>query len=344
MFEREVAIYKALHEKQVQTNFITHGLAYDLEYQAKLPHIKIYPNRKGRSPERYESWLPFLHAIPLIQSDVIKTNQMNGADLALRAAKIYRKPLIARCGYLWSEFAEIEHGVDSPITKRAYEIEDKVFRAAKQIIVTTPMMQNSILRRLPETENKITVIPNFVETDRFAPMDISPEVDLLFIGRLHPQKNLENLVIAIQPLDVTLRIIGSGQNELKAKYEDMNGRVQWLGNLPNTELPAQINHAKIFILPSHYEGHPKTLIEAMSCGKAVIGGNSPGIKEVMQHGKTGWLCDTDSESIQSAVLHLLANPDLCAELGKNARHYALEHYALSKIVEMEYQVIQKAVF
>ncbi len=343
MLDREAALYHALQQKNVQTSFITHGLADDLPYAEQLSGIRVYCNRKGRSPERYESWLPFLHMRPLLQCDVIKTNQMNGADLALRAARLYHKPLIARCGYLWSEFADIEHGAESPLTQKAYAIEEKVFRAAHQIIVTTPMMQDSILKRLPEAASKIHVIPNFVDTDLFTPIAAPAEVDLLFIGRLHPQKNLENLLTAIQPLEVTLRIIGTGPlaQELKSKFGD--SRIEWMGNLPHAELPAHLSRARLFILPSFYEGHPKTLIEAMACGKAVIGGNSSGIREIIQHGKTGWLCDTDPESIRAAIQHLLQNPTLCAELGQNARQYALKNYALSAIADKEYTLLQRLI-
>ncbi|MBZ0306790.1 MAG: glycosyltransferase family 4 protein, partial [Anaerolineae bacterium] len=341
MLDRETALYHALQQKNVQTSFITHGLAADLQYTERLQGIRVYCNRKGRSPQRYESWLPFLHLRPLLTCDVIKTNQMNGAELALRAARLYHKPLIARCGYLWSEFAEIEHGVESPLTQKAYAIEEKVFCAATQIIVTTPMMRDSILKRLPEVVSKINVIPNFVDTNHFTPMPAPAEVDLLFIGRLHPQKNLENLLTAIQPLEITLRIIGTGPlaQDLKAKFGD--NHIEWIGNLPNSDLPHYINRARLFILPSLYEGHPKTLIEAMACGKAVIGGNSPGIREIIQHGKTGWLSDTDPESIRAAIQALLQNPDLCAELGQNARQYALKNYALPSIADKEYTILQQ---
>lgn len=344
MLDREVALYHALQERNVQTNFITHGLAYDLQYADRLKDIHIYCNRKGRSPERYESWLPFLHALPLLRSDVIKTNQMNGADLALRAARFYRKPLIARCGYLWSEFSEIEHGMGSPLAIKARRIEDDVFRAAHSIVVTTAMMRDSISKRLPEAASKLHVIPNFVETNRFVPMNLTAEVDLLFIGRLHPQKNLENLLAAIRPLEVTLRVIGSGplEHDLRARFSDLNGRVQWLGNLPNAELPAQINRARMFILPSHYEGHPKTLIEAMACGKATIGGRSPGIREIIQHEKNGWLCETHPDSIRAAIQHLVQHPELREVLGKNARQFAVENYALDPLAEREYRLLLKA--
>lgn len=98
----------------------------------------------------------------------------------------------------------------------------------------------------------------------------------------------------------------------------------------------------MFILPSHYEGHPKTLIEAMACGKATIGGRSPGIREIIQHEKNGWLCETDPDSIRAAIQHLVQHPELRDVLGKNARQFAVENYALDPLAEREYRLLLKA--
>jgi glycosyltransferase involved in cell wall biosynthesis len=78
----------------------------------------------------------------------------------------------------------------------------------------------------------------------------------------------------------------------------------------------------------------------MSCGATVIGADSPGIREIINHGKNGWLCGTGSESIRAAIIHLLNNPGLCSKLGKNARKYALEHFALDRILKMEEKVLK----
>ena len=60
----------------------------------------------------------------------------------------------------------------------------------------------------------------------------------------------------------------------------------------------------VFILPSYYEGHPKVLLEAMSCGLPCIGTNVRGIREDVEHMKTGYLCETDHNSIADGLFEL----------------------------------------
>lgn len=341
LLSREVALYQGLQQHGAKISFITHGLADDLSYP--LPNIAVYPNWKGRSPKRYEAWLPFLHAWPLMRSDVIKTNQMDGAELALRAARLYRKPLIARCGYLWSEFMSLEHGPDSPQTHHALEIEKAVFSAAQAIIVTTQEMADSIQERLPQT--RPYVIPNFVDTAVFAPQAARPDVDILFIGRLHPQKNLAALLEAIAPTAYTLRIIGEGPLEasLKSRFGTLNGRVEWHPRIPNSDLPYHLNRARIFVLPSDYEGHPKTLIEAMACGRPVLVADSSGIRERVHHGRDAWVVAGTSEALRTGLETLMSQSDLCDTLGKAARETAVANYSLMHAVEKEWAILERVI-
>ena len=97
----------------------------------------------------------------------------------------------------------------------------------------------------------------------------------------------------------------------------------------------------IFVLPSLYEGHPKTILEAMACGASVVGADSPGIRELIRHGKTGYLCGTDPQSIRVALEELLAHLTLRRELGSNARQYVVENYSLAKIGKMELTMLKE---
>src|SRR3546814_19405107 len=72
------------------------------------------------------------------------------------------------------------------------------------------------------------------------------------------------------------------------------------GNLPHQNLPEMIHAGRIFVLPSSYEGHPKTLLEAMACGAAVLCTDVPGIREVIEDGRTGLLCATTSAAQRDA--------------------------------------------
>jgi glycosyltransferase involved in cell wall biosynthesis len=119
--------------------------------------------------------------------------------------------------------------------------------------------------------------------------------------------------------------------------------VRFLGNQAHAKLPQHFNAAEVVVLPSLYEGHPKVLLEAMACGRPVIGTNVQGIREIIQHGKTGWLCNTDSDSIRTAIQELMRCPRLRAQLGHNARQYTLKHVSLDHIVDMELTLLRSVV-
>ena len=342
ILEREAALYRRLQEHGVKVAFVTYGDISDLEYADRLPGIRILCNRWKLTPSRYERWLPWLHAGWLWRSNVLKTNQTNGADIALRTARFWKKPLIARCGYMWSYFLARKYNQDDSLVCRTQDIEKNVFSSADKIVVTTKEMAEDISRRIPSTTDRMVIVPNYVDTDLFCPTDVQKiDGELVFVGRINPQKNVSALLEAIEELKVKLLIVGEGTlcQELKRKFSYLNGKVYWKGNVPHAELPGCLNRRLMFVLPSYYEGHPKVLIEAMACGLPVIGADSPGIRELIRHGETGWLCGTEAGSIREAIQHLLSHTELRRRLGDNARKFAVENFALGRTVEQEIKVL-----
>ncbi len=345
MLEREIAIYKRLLRRGFEVSFVTYGNEADLAYSDKMDGIRVLCNQTGLSPEVYENALCSLHRDSLESCHVIKTNQIYGADLALSASQVFKKPLVARCGYMWSQNAAREHGPNSEAAIHAREVEEKVFRGASRVVVTTPAMRDDVVQRIPDAASKLAVIPNYVDTDVFRPYsEVRDETALIFVGRIAPEKNLSALLEAIQPLQVRLVLIGEGKirPELQRRFASLNGRISWEGNVPNPELPGYLNRAGLFILPSFYEGHPKALIEAMACGLPVIGADSPGIRELIRHGETGYSCGCDPASIREAIQELLARPTMRARVGRNARQYVRENYSLDRIAELEVALLKEA--
>ena len=345
MLDREVSLYQRLQEHGVQVTFVTYGNASDLHYASRIPGIPILCNRWGLISKYYEYWLPVLHGWHLWRSDVYKSNQTNGADLALRTAQLFHKPLIARCGYLHSEFVERSCGVNSREARQARELEKRVFTSADQVVVTTPVMRNAVGERYTVAEERIQVIPNYVQTDLFYPYPNNHAADkrICFVGRLDEQKNLFSLLKAIKCLDVELVIVGSGTLDRRLREEVSLNKlpVDFMGNVPHHQLPEILNSAALFILPSHYEGHPKALLEAMACGLPVIGSNVSGIRELIRHGETGFLCGTSPEGIREAIQCVLANADLRNKMSHNARNFVMEHFQLERVVKTELTLLKE---
>ena len=341
MFPRETALYTRLVDRGIEVSFVTYGDRSDLSYSDWLPGINILCNRWRLPQSLYERWIPWLHRSELSRCTVIKTNQTDGADVALRAAKRWRKPLVARCGYLMSYSARRTYGPDSPELKRALDIEQLVYSSADVIVVTTQAMADDIIGRIDSARPRLTVIPNYVDTDLFAPeAGVEKDIDVVFVGRMSDEKNVDGLLKAVDVVGAGAVMIGDGDLRpgLEERFRHMADRVQWLGNIPNTDLPHYLNRAKVFAQPSFYEGHPKTVLEAMACGATVLGGDSPGIRESIRHGEDGWLCGTDSASIGNALTMLLGDADLRAKLGAKARQHILDTMSLDKVVETELQL------
>jgi glycosyltransferase involved in cell wall biosynthesis len=346
MFEREVSLYRRLQQAGVSVTFVTYGDKNDMDYQDRIPGIIICCNRWKLSEYWYGRLIPWLHRKALKSADLIKSNQMCGADLALAAARHWNKPFLARCGYMWSKNMALEFGRDSERALDSLAVEENVYRSADGITVTTNSMRAGILERFPGLERKIAVIPNFVDTSLFKPArhELSSRPLICFVGRLEQEKNLEALIEAVAGLDVELEIIGSGTlHDKLAAMSVGTPHIRLAGTVPNNRLPDHFHRSALFILPSLYEGHPKTLLEAMACGVPVIGSDVTGINEVITHGQNGLLCATDAASIRQAIKDLLADTALRERLGNNACRYVSEHFSLDRIVEMELQVYRHAI-
>ena len=338
--KREIALYLRMQEKGIKIAFVTYGGADDLMYANDIGGIEILCNKWNLPLHWYEFLLPVLHARVLRRAQIFKTNQTSGADLALRAAKIWRKPLVARCGFMLSVFAK--HRNISNEIELARSVEKDVFEKAWRVVVTTNAMKGYVEENYAVAADNVVVVPNYVMTDIFFPNETKTIPNrICYVGRLDEQKNLDSLVHACQGLDVELHLIGEGHLRAALKERAANVGVNLVlhGNLPHHELPEMIRQSSIFALVSFYEGHPKALLEAMSCGAAVLVANSPGIREQIVHGETGWLVEPDIDSIREGIQHLLANPALCAALGKNARKFIQENCSLDKVAEMEYSLL-----
>jgi glycosyltransferase involved in cell wall biosynthesis len=278
---------------------------------------------------------------------VVKTNQMQGADLALRAARRAGHAFVARCGYLPSNIATWRQGPDSPEAQRWFRLEARVLNAADRAVVTTPAMAGTLAFRYGVDPERIRVIPNFVDTDLFAPQ--GPELKrgdlVLYVGRLHDEKNLEPLLLAMEGLGAELHLVGEGplRPALEALVKERGLGVRFLGRVANQDLPALLRQATVFVLPSKGEHHPKALIEAMACGAAVLGSDAPGIREIIAHEKSGLLCGLAAEDIHQGLRRLLGDEPLRARLGLAARAQMVADFSFQRVLDLELCMLSEIV-
>lgn len=346
ILDREAALYRKLAEQGIRSHFITYGDVRDLRYADRLPGITVHCNRWCLPRRLYARWLLALHGHVLRRCHVYKSNQIDGASVALEAARRWHRPMIARCGFLWSETVECRDGFNVPEAIEARRVEREVFAGADRCVVTTPAMAARVATQVPEARGKIDVIPNYVDTRQFAPDPAKTShrpTDVLFVGRISEEKNVDLLCRAVGPLSVTVRLVGRSSAKSPAVSLPGQARIEFVGPRPHTKLPDEFRRAKVFVLPSRYEGHPKALLEAMACECAVVGTDVPGIREVIHDGENGLLCRADVASIRAAVERLLRDEALRRRLGKNARRAVVRNCSLKAVVTKECHLIQELI-
>lgn len=345
LLEREIAIYRRLIARNVEVTFITYGTRADLSLAAAVDGINIRCNSWNLSDSAYRRFLPILHASALARADVIKTNQIGGSDVACNAARFWRKPFVVRCGYLLSDYLAWQDGPEAVSTLQAIRNEDEIVQNACATIVSSEGAATELRRRASVAPQRLEIIPNYVDTQLFRPMaSYAADVDVLFVGRLAEQKNIVALLQAVESAGCSLRIIGSGplRNEIEAFRSRMGGRLEILEPVPHMQLAEMYNRCRIFVLPSHWEGHPKTLIEAMACGRAVVVSDIPAMREVVRDGQTGCIASLDPASLLAQIRRLLVDDALRSRLGIAARAFVEENYSLDQIADREYSVISTA--
>jgi len=179
-----------------------------------------------------------------------------------------------------------------------------------------------------------TVAPMPVATDLFEPGDSRDGARLLFVGRLNDQKGLEHLLYAMAAMKrpVKLDVVGDGPNraalENLGRQLGIEPRIRWHGQVPQSALPPLYQSAAAIVVPSVEEGLGLAAVEALLCETPVVAFDSGGLRDVIQHEKTGLLVKAgDRAALATTLDELLARDGRGTQLGRAGRLFALSAFA-----------------
>ena len=219
-------------------------------------------------------------------------------------------------------------------------------------VIVFSQLQAEVLIRLGVPADRLAVIPNGVDTDRWAPsrhggdavllqrvrQRLGSERTFLYMGRLATEKNVEALLRAwrlVSPQGCRLVIVGDGPLRSTLQNSFSESGILWWGYEAdlNTRI-ALMQCAEVFVLPSLVEGLSLALLEAMASGTACIATDAGADGEVLGGG-AGIVLSTQGVATQLRTLLpvLRDQPVLTAELGRRARQRALERYTLSRNID-----------
>lgn len=179
----------------------------------------------------------------------------------------------------------------------------RVLHQAAGVIAVSPNLAQEA-RAQGVAPDKIVVVPNGVDQERFTPQDRAAArrklgLDCqgplaLFVGRLVPGKGVDQALNALAALpQARLLVVGEGPQgpalEAQARRLGLEGRVIWAGAQPHAAIPDYLGACDVLVLPSMSEGEPNVILEALAAGRPVVASRVGNVAGMVGHGREGLL-------------------------------------------------------
>ncbi len=180
-----------------------------------------------------------------------------------------------------------------------------------------------------------------VDTTHFTPSPLPDETAFLCISRLIRDKGVGEYIDAAReihkkyPAARCLLVGPFDTNPSAIKPEELqtyidDGSVEYFGE--QSDILPYMEQCSVFVLPSYHEGTPKTVLEAMSCGRAVITTDAPGCRETVKHGENGILVPVkNTQALTEAMEKFILDPYRAVPMGMAGRRIAEEKYDVKKV-------------
>jgi glycosyltransferase involved in cell wall biosynthesis len=188
-----------------------------------------------------------------------------------------------------------------------------------------------------------------VDSESFHPMPNTGKEDFVVsVGELTPRKGFDFVVEGLGRISLDkrpkLRLVCNTVNSSEREYvEGLASQhavdLQVLTDLNTSELALQYNRALLCVYAPVLEPFGLVPLEAMACGTPVVGVREGGVAESVIHGHTGLLVERDPAQFAAAVQHLLSNPALASEYGRNGREHVLRNWTWDQsVVTLEHHL------
>jgi glycosyltransferase involved in cell wall biosynthesis len=207
-------------------------------------------------------------------------------------------------------------------------------------------------------EREIKVIHVGVDTTLFRPTEPKgkylPEgqFKILTVARLHKYKGIEYLIEAMRLLqempEAKLYILGKGSEEVNLKRRvkrfGLEKKVEFLREaIPNYEMPFLYNECDVYVQPSIIEPYGIAVLEAMACGKPVIGTKVGGMLDTVKEGETGLLVEPGNVEEIAERIMILKDENKRERMGIRARKWVVDNFEWMLIGKRYQEVIEELV-
>ncbi len=350
-------LLEAIAAKNIQVHVACPDMDHYTEEKAKLLQLgyvlhDIPMQRTGTNPVRDLGTLwTLLQLMRQIKPDTVLAYTIKPVIYGMLAASLAKVPnrfaLITGLGYAFqnvkagaqrSIFQRLVHGLYAQALKHAHKV---FFQNPDDLALFQKM------HLLNPAVPTVVVNGSGVNVAEFEVMPLpeglngQPKPSFLLIARLLADKGVREYAEAARQIkqhypEVEFHLVGwiddnptaILQTELDRWIAD--GRLQFWGKLSDVK-PA-IAASSIYVLPSYREGTPRTVLEAMAMGRAIITTDAPGCRETVVNGENGFLVPVKSvEALVQAMENFIQQPDLIQDMGQQSRAVAVNKYDVHRV-------------
>jgi len=261
-----------------------------------------------------------------------------GSSAATLLARRARKPVILSQHIGFVEYpSAILNGVERLAN---HTLGRAVLRGATHIVFCTSAAKTFVESLINEAGSKASLIPNGIDTDCFKPatmlereaarkdLNLLPGARVaLFVGRLVEKKGIDVLVELVQRLPSDLFLI-VGDGPLKTRIPANASNIAWLPELAPRRMADIYKAADVFLLPSHGEGLPLSVQEAMASGLPVIVSQDEQFASMLQNEGACLATERTAEAFHRSLKTLADDHHLSSRLSARARERAVREWSL----------------
>lgn len=221
-------------------------------------------------------------------------------------------------------------------------------RRSDGLTAVSEYLKDETVRSFGVEGDRIRVIPNFIDTERYRPglepchrATLAPggEKIVMHISNFRAVKRVEDVVEVFarirEKVPARLVMVGDGPERPRAQQRaeelGVSEHVLFLGK--HTSVHELLSCADLFLLPSESESFGLAALEAMSCGVPVVASRVGGLPEVVDHGEAGFLCELgDVQAMAEASLSVLSDDVRWKQVSAAARAIAVERFSAERVV------------
>ncbi|EIT86217.1 glycosyltransferase [Fictibacillus macauensis ZFHKF-1] len=323
-----------VHEHDVP-RIATHARAY------LQTHFGTAPDTIVKNASYLYVYYHYLKQQALNTYDIIHTQDLFAAFLLAELNKTMRKPLFfTPHGHFTRSRIAFNKMTENSLIHRYFSAIEHVGIAAAHKIITIASSFHPALRSDGARSEQLQTVHTGIDFPYVAPPPPSSSLTITFISRLAPRKGHETFIDALALCREHLQntavwIVGDGvmRRHLEAKVKALQlNQVTFFGR--REDVPELLAASDIYVLSTHNDNFPLSVIEAMFAGKPIVTTGCGGIPEMITHEETGLLVTSGhTQALSEALISLLSDASLRTRLGTNAAAFAQKHLTQANMVQ-----------